>query len=274
MTPPARKQQVHGSLKRWEKGAFVPVRSGQKVYYGGWQQWLSDADVSQTFTRRACGTVAAANALAYMAHGAAGEASNAAGRDAGDAAGRDASNAGNAAGRGVSNTAGRDVNSGPPDSDAGAVSQKAALASLYTAPDLSKASFTQYIKQLYTYVHPRLWGVPTAGALIRGVRRFAREHGVQLTAHKIRVSAGNAQAARDFAAAALAADRPVLLLTWNSSNPDQHLHWLTITRLYLDPQTGHDIMVTSNWAEQREYDFTEWSKTFSWHKALLWFEAQ
>ena len=58
---------IYGSLKNWDTGAYVPVSDTGGVYYGGYQGWLTDENLSKFWADRSCGVTAAANMLYYMA---------------------------------------------------------------------------------------------------------------------------------------------------------------------------------------------------------------
>ena len=58
---------IYASLKNWDTGAFVPVSDSRGVYYGGYQGWLTDENISKFWANRSCGVTAAANMLYYIA---------------------------------------------------------------------------------------------------------------------------------------------------------------------------------------------------------------
>ena len=57
---------IYASLKNWDTGAFVPVSDSGGVYYGGYQGWLTDENISKFWANRSCGVTAAANMLYYI----------------------------------------------------------------------------------------------------------------------------------------------------------------------------------------------------------------
>lgn len=140
---------------------------------------------------------------------------------------------------------------------------------LYPRRGLSQERFSRFQRELYGYLSPTPWGVPTIGKMIRGVERYARDRGVSLRA----VRAGHVRdeaAALAYISAGLERDCPVLLLTWNTPVADLRFHWVTVTRLY--GAGGGIRMVTSNWGERVEYDFSAWVKGPSLHRGAVWFE--
>ena len=58
---------IYASLKNWDTGAFVPISDSGGIYYGGYQGWLTDENISKFWADRSCGLTAAANMFYYMA---------------------------------------------------------------------------------------------------------------------------------------------------------------------------------------------------------------
>ena len=58
---------IYASLKSWDTGAFVPISDSGGIYYGGYQGWLTDENISKFWADRSCGLTAAANMFYYMA---------------------------------------------------------------------------------------------------------------------------------------------------------------------------------------------------------------
>jgi len=193
---------VHGSLRNWQIGRFVPVAAGSnQFWYGGWQGWLTDEGISQFFADRSCGVTAAANVFHYMAHNVSG------------------------------------------------------MSNLYRRNGTSRAQFSAFQREVYDYLSPAVWGIPTLSTMISRVENFASSQNVALTANRDS-SAWNATNVRNYIARGLNRERPVMLLTWNSPIPDLSMHLVTITRIY--DSGGSTKILTSNWGNQTEYDFTTW----------------
>lgn len=56
-------------LKNSTRGSFVPVRDGEKVFFGGHQNWLREAGVSKFFVDRSCVVTAFTNCYLYLYKG-------------------------------------------------------------------------------------------------------------------------------------------------------------------------------------------------------------
>lgn len=140
---------------------------------------------------------------------------------------------------------------------------------LYDKPGITKANFSSFQRDVYDYISPAVWGVPTLDTMISRVESFASAKGVSLKATKSSASWTETNV-RNYVAGGLNKQSPVLLLTWNSPIPDLSMHWITVTRLY-DSGSGTK-MVTSNWAEMQTYDFSTWVNGSSVYKGVIYFE--
>lgn len=135
---------------------------------------------------------------------------------------------------------------------------------LYPHRDLSRERFSRFQRELYGYLSPAPWGIPSVGAIIRGVERYAAERDAPLRA----VRKGRT-GMLSYISAGLERDCPVLLLTWNTPVAHLRFHWVTVTRLY---DAGSGVrMVSSNWGERAEYDFSAWANGPSLHRGAVWF---
>ena len=145
---------------------------------------------------------------------------------------------------------------------------------LYTKPDTSKANFSKYQKDVFNYLNPAVWGIPTLSVLEWGVLDYAAACGVSLSAYWNNAT-WNEPAVRNYIAGGLNQNRPVLLLTWNSPIPNLEWHWVTVTRIYLDntyaPSPDTTKILTSNWGGKTEYDFLTWVNGSSLYKGVLYF---
>lgn len=140
---------------------------------------------------------------------------------------------------------------------------------LYDKPGITKANFNSFQKDVYGYISPAIWGVPTLDTMISRVESFASAKGVSLKATKSSASWTESNV-RSYVAGGLNKQSPVLLLTWNSPIPDLSMHWVTVTRLYNSGSGAK--MITSNWAEKQTYDFSTWVNGSSVYKGVIYFE--
>lgn len=143
------------------------------------------------------------------------------------------------------------------------------MADLYTQSGMTKANFSAFQKDVYDYLPPAIWGIPTIDTMISGVTSFATAQGVDLTETRS-PSTWNEANVRTYIAEGLNKESPVLLLTWNSPIPELQVHWVTVTRIY-DSGAGTK-MITSNWAEKKVYDFSTWVNGSSIYQGVIYFE--
>ncbi len=140
---------------------------------------------------------------------------------------------------------------------------------LYEKPEITKADFSAFQKDVHGCLSPAIWGVPTLDTMIRRVESFASARGVSLKAAKCSAPWTETNV-RNYVAGGLNKESPVLLLTWNSPIPGLGMHWVTVTRLY-DGGSGTK-MVTSNWAGMKTYDFSAWVNRSGVYKGVIYFE--
>lgn len=126
----------------------------------------------------------------------------------------------------------------------------------------TKEDFVNLMKELYPFLKPRVYGIPTLTKMKRGVQRYAYSKGVRLRCG-MESWIWDVDEGSDFISRMLQQNRPVLLLTWNSSNRDFRNHWITVTGM-LESSEGFDL-ISSNWGRRRVYSYEGWIKD----KALL-----
>ena len=142
---------------------------------------------------------------------------------------------------------------------------------LYTKSKISKSDFSAFQKELYDYcMSPSIIGIPFMSTLKSKVEAWANYRNVQLNG-VISNAAWTEANVRDYIAAGLNAECPVLLLTWNSPIAELQNHWVTVTRIYLD-KTGSVKILTSNWAEMAEYDYSAWFAGASINQSVIYFQ--
>jgi len=144
------------------------------------------------------------------------------------------------------------------------------MRSLYAAPDLSLASFSAYQRELYRYIRPFAWGVPTLESAAAGIQAFAHGRGVKIAPMRL-VRPKTKGEAIDFIARALNRERPVMLLTWNDKvQKDLSYHWVTVASLSL--KEGQEAFTASTWSTMRTYSLDKWLMGKSLYRGLLYFE--
>ena len=134
------------------------------------------------------------------------------------------------------------------------------LSALYQGT--SSDEFVGLMKELYPFLKPRVYGIPTLTKMRQGIQRFAYSRGIRLSFY-MESWVWDVNDGSDFIIRMLELDRPVLLLTWNSSNREFRNHWVTVTGM-VKKKDGYDLIV-SNWGRRKIYSYEEWIRD----KALL-----
>lgn len=134
---------------------------------------------------------------------------------------------------------------------------------------LSLEDYNRLQEKIYRYLRPRPWGVISIGLVDRAMKKFARENKLDLRA---KIKSGDFTRANvlNYIREGLEANKPILILTWNSPIKDLSYHWVTLTRLY--EEENKLKMVVSTWGEQRIYSFDEWFDGPSLYKGLIYWE--
>ena len=146
---------------------------------------------------------------------------------------------------------------------------KPGMKNLYTKVGISQSQFSAFQREVYSYVSPAIWGIPTLNTMISRVENYAASRGVNLKATRSSLSWTETNV-RKYIAGGLNKECPVLLLTWNSPIADLSTHWVTVTRIYNNGSATK--IVTSNWAEKQIYDFSTWVNGSSIYKGVIYFE--
>lgn len=126
----------------------------------------------------------------------------------------------------------------------------------------SKEDFVELMRELYPFLRPRVYGIPTLSKIKRGILSYAYSKGVRLRC-EMESWVWDVDEGSDFIIRMLEKNRPVLLLTWNAANREFRNHWITVTGM---SQINEDLeMTASNWGRRRSYSYKGWIKD----KALL-----
>lgn len=134
------------------------------------------------------------------------------------------------------------------------------LSALYRGT--TSEDFVGLMKELYPFLKPRVYGIPTLTKMRQGIQKYAYSRGIRLSFY-MESWIWDVDEGSDFIIRMLELDRPVLLLTWNSSNREFRNHWITVTGM-ISKKEGFDL-VASNWGRRRVYSYEEWIRD----KALL-----
>nr|WP_300003479.1 hypothetical protein [Tissierella sp.] len=141
---------------------------------------------------------------------------------------------------------------------------------LYNYPEMTVENFTLFLNELYKFIRPRLYGIPTLAYMKRGFTRFAKSNGVSLQGETI-----NMRYSREYIIGkikeVLAEDVPIMMLTWNTHQPHLKYHWVTITGYFRD-EKGGNFIVTSNWGRREIFNLDRWLAERSFYKGLIYFK--
>lgn len=136
---------------------------------------------------------------------------------------------------------------------------------------LSVASCTENMRDIYDYITPAVWGIPTIDTLKSKFEEFAAARGVSVTGHRS-TDGWSKDTVLQYIGGGLIADTPVLLLTWNTPVAELGTHWVTITRIYKESSLGANFMTTSNWGEMKTYNFDAWFDAGSIYQGVIYFQ--
>ena len=139
---------------------------------------------------------------------------------------------------------------------------------LYPYSSVSKNDFSKFQKSIYNYLEPAWYGIPGVDTMISRVKSYANSRGVELT-EALSSDIWTEHNVSKYIEHALNTEKPVLLITWLSIIPDLKFHWVTVTKIY---GSSHNIKIlTSNWGEKKEYNFSLWAGSPSIYKGALYF---
>lgn len=140
----------------------------------------------------------------------------------------------------------------------------------YNYNKINKKNFSFFLNDIYKYLRPRIYGIPSIYSMKRGLLSFARKQGVDLKAQTIRMSQADKiiigsikEALRD--------DYPLMMLTWNTKESHLKYHWVTITGYFKDKE-DNSFVVTSNWGKREVFNLDKWLKENSFYKGLIYFK--
>lgn len=135
----------------------------------------------------------------------------------------------------------------------------------------NKEDYIELMIKLYTFLKPRFYGIPTLRKMKRGILNFIETKGVKLRpSSKIWIFKQKDETS--FIKNAILKGHPVLLLTWNSPDPQFKNHWVTVTGW--EEKDGEDFMVVSNWGYRKSYSYNKWINEGSIFKGALYFQSK
>lgn len=131
----------------------------------------------------------------------------------------------------------------------------------------SKEDYIELMKELYKFIKPGIFGIPTLGKMSKGLKEFTKSKGIDLLPCT-RTWHFDVKDGSRFIRGGLALGMPVLLLTWNYSDKELKNHWVTVTGW--DVVYGQEFMTVSNWGKKKTYSYDEWASERSFLKGALY----
>lgn len=151
-------------------------------------------------------------------------------------------------------------------------SEKLSLPSLYSYESRSKEDYSKHIYDLYNFIRPAFYGVPTIKKMVKGLKKFGESRGVRFEPIYFK-GKWKLDKLIDYIKRGLREDNPVLLLTWNTPLRDLRNHWVTITGLIRTKDDKYYI-VTSNWGRMELYSLEDWFYHHSLYKGVIYFHVK
>jgi len=139
-------------------------------------------------------------------------------------------------------------------------------------PSITKESYTALAMELYPFLKPKVYGIPTVGIIIKALNKYALSINHKLIPNPL-INPNNITSVITYIKNALQEDYPVMMVTLNTKNKDLRYHWVTITGYYKS-RSGENFIVTSNWGNKSVYNLDQWVEERSFYKGLLWFKLK
>lgn len=145
------------------------------------------------------------------------------------------------------------------------------IPSIYPYKTRNKVDFTSHIYDVFKFINPAFYGVPTIGNMVKGFVKFGQSRGVKLEPVYFR-NKWNLENIITYIKNGLQENNPVMLVTWNTNVKDLKNHWITITG-FVRTKDGKSYIVTSNWGRIATYSLDDWFKNYSLYKGLIYFKV-
>ena len=135
--------------------------------------------------------------------------------------------------------------------------------------NISKDNFLAYSMEIYKFIKPKFYGIPTVSVMKKGLKRFAKSINLEFKSYEL-INPSNAFQTVQFIKRAMTKNKPVMMITWNTNTKNLKNHWVTITGYYKD-LSGENFVVTSNWGRKEVFSIDKWLEDRSVYKGLLYF---
>lgn len=137
---------------------------------------------------------------------------------------------------------------------------------------VTKENFVDQALLLYKFIHPRVYGIPTLGVMIKGLNQYARSKKIKIVTYPL-VKPRHILETVAYIKKGLSQDAPIMMLTWNTQIPHLKYHWVTITGYYMGVDGNHYVVI-SNYGKKEIININQWVKEKSIYKGLLYFIIQ
>lgn len=134
----------------------------------------------------------------------------------------------------------------------------------------SVPEYTELMAELYTYIKPTVFGVPTIRKIKSGFKAFAKVYKLETDSCKYK-GKWDVEQVWEYIKKAIEYDCPVFMITWNTKIRNLKNHWVTITGI-IKTKSGKRYIITSNWGKMELFDLEQWVISFSLNKGLLYFK--
>lgn len=136
--------------------------------------------------------------------------------------------------------------------------------------NISIENFLEYSMEIYKYIKPRIYGIPTVNVMKRGLKRYANSINHEIKTSEL-INSSNIWETIDFIKGAMEKDIPIMMITWNTKIKNLVYHWVTITGYY-KTISGENFIITSNWGKKEVFSLDRWLESKSFYKGLLYFQ--
>lgn len=163
-----------------------------------------------------------------------------------------------------------------------ALSEDRRYSALYPRDNLDKEMFVNAMTDMAGYIKPGIVFGILPGNYIKGFLAYAESTGVGLVSHEFRFGDG-IDAMVSFIEFALRNEKPLAMLIGINSRLRKvpvnigranennfNTHWVTVTGLLKNNQTGRDVVTVSSWGYSAEIELDTYYKTFI--KKLVYFD--
>lgn len=134
---------------------------------------------------------------------------------------------------------------------------------------ITKEEFVASALQLYKFITPRIYGIPTVGVMARGLEKHVKTRKIKIEQYPL-TRPTNLLETAEYIKNGLNKDCPIMMVTWNTRISNLIYHWVTITGYYMT-EAGEHYVTVSNYGEKEIINIDQWIREPSIYKGLLYF---